>query len=117
MIGDPSQPGALNTLASTLASTVNGIVSQGVVSAGPPPVPAPSGLFTFDANSASSAAATLAVDPNMTASQLPAIDQNGVANGVPLALSALANSPEAALGSATLYRVLRKYSRAEWGPN
>ncbi|MGO4880397.1 MAG: flagellar hook-associated protein FlgK [Bryobacteraceae bacterium] len=101
LIGDPTQAGALNTLASTLASTVNGIVSQGVVSAGPPPVPAPSGLFTFDANSASSAAATLAVDPNMTASQLPAIDQNGVANGVPLALSALANSPEAALGSAT----------------
>jgi len=35
----------------------------------------------------------------MTASQLPAIDQNGVANGVPLAIGALANSAAAGLGS------------------
>jgi len=88
LIGDASQPGALNQIASSLAGTVNQIVVQGVVSAGPPPVPAPSGLFT-------------AVDPNMTASQLPAIDQNGVANGVPLALAALANSAPAELGSAS----------------
>ena len=35
----------------------------------------------------------------MTANQLPAIDQNGVPNGVPLALGALANSAAADLGS------------------
>ncbi len=99
LIGDASQPGALNTLATTVATTVNSIVSQGIVSQGPPVVKSPSGLFTYDAASASSAASTLAVDPNMTASQLPAIDQNGVPNGVPLALGALANSTEAALGS------------------
>ena len=99
LIGDASQPGALNTLATTVATTVNSIVSQGIVSQGPPVVKSPSGLFTYDAASASSAAATLAIDPNMTASQLPAIDQNGVPNGVPLALAALANSTEAALGS------------------
>jgi flagellar hook-associated protein 1 FlgK len=101
LIGDASQPGALNTLASTLANQVNTIVSAGLVSAGPPPVPAPTGLFTFNANSASAAAATLAVDPNMTASQLPPIDQNGVPNGVPLAIAALANSTADETGSLT----------------
>ena len=99
LIGDPSQPGALNTLASTFANAVNSIVSTGLVSQGPPPVPAPSGLFTFDAASAAAAASTLAVDPNMTASQLPAINAAGVANGVPLDIAALANSTQAALGS------------------
>ena len=99
LIGDASQPGALNTLASTLANAVNSIVTTGFVSQGPPPVQAPSGLFTFNAASASSAASTLAVDPNMTASQLPAIDAAGVANGVPLDIGDLANSTQAALGS------------------
>jgi len=101
LIGDPTQPGALNTLASTFANAINGIVSQGIVSQGPPLVEAPSGLFTYNTNSASAAASTLAVDPNMTASQLPAIDQNGVANGIPLDLSELASSAQAALGSAS----------------
>jgi flagellar hook-associated protein 1 FlgK len=41
----------------------------------------------------------MAANPNMTASQLPPVDQNGVANGVPLALGALANSTPASLGS------------------
>jgi len=93
LIGDSTQPGSLNLLASTLANSVNQIVSQGSVSAG---VPAPSGLFVYDQNSASAAAATLAVDPNMTAAQLPPIDRNGVPNGVPLALSNLANPQNAA---------------------
>jgi len=102
LIGDASQPGALNQLAASLAGTVNQIVSQGVVSAGPPPVPAPTGLFTaVDPTHPTQAASTMAVDPAMTASQLPAIDQNGVPNGVPLALGALANSAEADLGSAS----------------
>ena len=100
LIGDASQPGALNQLATSLAGTVNQIVGNGVVSAGPPPVPAPSGLFTpLDPAHPTAAASTLAVDPTMTASQLPAIDQNGVPNGVPLALGALANSAAVALGS------------------
>ncbi|HUE23634.1 MAG TPA: flagellar hook-associated protein FlgK [Bryobacteraceae bacterium] len=101
LIGDASQPGALNTLASTLAGDVNAIVTQGTVSAGPPPVPAPSGLFTVSASGASAAASTLAVNPNMTASQLPAIDQNGVPNGVPLAIAALANSTADETGGLT----------------
>jgi flagellar hook-associated protein 1 FlgK len=91
LIGDAAQPGALNQLATSLATTVNAIVSAGSVSAG---VPAASGLFVTDAAHPDSAAATLAVDSNMTAAGLPSIDQNNVPNGVPLALAALASSPE-----------------------
>jgi flagellar hook-associated protein 1 FlgK len=101
LIGDPSQPGALNTLASTLADAVNSIVSTGFVSLGPPPLPAPTGLFTYDPSSASSAASTLAVDPNMTAGQLPPIDAAGIANGVPLDLAALAESTSDEAGGLT----------------
>jgi flagellar hook-associated protein 1 FlgK len=98
LIGDASQPGALNQLASGLANNVNAIVSQGSVSPGV----ASSGLGLFttpDPNNPTAAAATMAVNPNMTASKLPPVDQNGVANGVPLALAALANSSPAELGT------------------
>jgi len=101
LIGDATQPGALNTLAASVATQVNAIVTEGSVSAGPPPVPPPSGLFAYDAGSASAAASTLTVNPLMTASQLPAIDQNGVPNGVPLAIQALANSTADETGSQT----------------
>jgi flagellar hook-associated protein 1 FlgK len=58
------------------------------------------GLFNWpDPANPTAAASTMAVNPNMTASQLPAIDQNGVANGVALAIGALANSAAAGLGS------------------
>jgi flagellar hook-associated protein 1 FlgK len=99
LIGDPSQPGALNSLASTLADAVNSIVNAGSTTAGG----APTGidLFTYNANSPSAAASTLAINPNMTAAQLGAVDANGVSNGVPLDIAALANSTPAALGSLT----------------
>ncbi|MGA2134220.1 MAG: flagellar hook-associated protein FlgK [Bryobacteraceae bacterium] len=96
LTGDASQPGSLNQLASTLATTVNQIVSQGSVSAG---VPAASGLFVTDTAHPDSAAATLAVDPAMTAAGLPAIDTNNVPNGVPLDLAALASAPQSGLGN------------------
>ena len=98
LIGDASQPGALNTLAAQIAGDVNGIVSQGSVSPGA----APTGLVLFtapDPAHPAQAASTMAANPNMTASQLPPVDQNGVANGVPLALGELANSTPASLGS------------------
>ncbi|HXM42066.1 MAG TPA: hypothetical protein VN924_12490, partial [Bryobacteraceae bacterium] len=63
LIGDATQPGALNTLAASVATQVNAIVTEGSVSAGPPPVPPPSGLFAYDAGSASAAASTLTVNP------------------------------------------------------
>jgi len=98
LIGDASQPGALNQLASSLAGAVNQIVSQGSVSAGA--AASGVGLFTVpDPAHPTAAASTLAVDPNMTGSLLPAIDQNGVPNGVPLALGSLANTAAADLGS------------------
>jgi flagellar hook-associated protein 1 FlgK len=43
----------------------------------------------------------MAVNPNMTAGLLPAIDANGVANGVPLAIGALANSTADEAGGLT----------------
>ena len=96
LTGDAAQPGALNQLATSLADTVNQIVSQGFVSSG---VPAASGLFWTDPAHPASAASTLAVDPAMSAGGLPAIDPNNVPNGVPLALAALANAPQGDLGN------------------
>jgi len=89
LTGDAGQAGALNELATTVADTVNQIVSQGFVTPGNQ---ATTGLFTVDPNHAAAAAATMAVDPGMTAAGLPPIDQNGVANGVPLAIAGLATS-------------------------
>jgi len=98
LIGDANQPGALNTLAAQISSDVNGIVAQGSVLPGA--LPTGLALFTLpDPAHPAEAASTMAVNPGMTASQLPPVDQNGVANGVPLALGALANSAPANLGS------------------
>ena len=93
LTGDASQVGSLNQMAQSFAERVNQIIGQGSVSPG---VPAPGGLFVTDPNHPASAAANLAVDPNMTASLLPAIDQNGASNGVPLALAALATAQQSA---------------------
>ncbi len=83
LTGDATQPGALNDMAAQFAARVNEIVSGGV--------PGAPGLFVTDPNNPYSAAAGLQVDPTVTAASLPAADQNGVPNGVPLALAALAN--------------------------
>jgi flagellar hook-associated protein 1 FlgK len=100
LIGDSSQPGALNTLASTLSSAVNAIVSQGSVSVGG--AAGGIGLFTTPNPALPTAAAsTMAVNPNMTASLLPPIDGNGVANGVALAIGALATSTADEIGGLT----------------
>lgn len=98
LIGDGSQPGALNLLATQIAGDVNAIVGQGSVSLGG----SASGLGLFatpDPGHPTAAAATMALNPAMTAAQLPAFDQNGTANGVPLAIGALATAASAALGS------------------
>lgn len=98
LIGDAGQTGALNQLAASLSTAVNQIVSQGSVTAGA----AAGGLNLFstpDPNHPTASASTMSVNPAMTSSQLPAFDQNGVANGVPLALGALANAAPTDLGS------------------
>jgi flagellar hook-associated protein 1 FlgK len=98
LIGNDSQTGALNQLAASLSTAVNQIVSQGSATAGA----GPSGINLFtpaDPANPTAAASTIAVNPDITASQLPAVDQNGISNGVPLALSALADAPAADLDS------------------
>jgi flagellar hook-associated protein 1 FlgK len=91
-IGDASQPGDLNVMAKQLADRVNQLLTSGNISDGPPAVPGIP-LFTYDAANATNTAASLSVDPTVTPDQLAAISPGPpeVSNGVPLALSALAN--------------------------
>ncbi len=97
LAGDAYQSGSLNTMAKQFADRVNQLLTSGNISDGPPPVPGVA-LFTYDAANATNAAASLAVDPTVTPSQLAAISTGPpeVSNGVPLALSALASPLQAA---------------------
>jgi flagellar hook-associated protein 1 FlgK len=90
--GDGYQAGSLNTMAKQFADRVNTLLTSGNISDGPPPVPGVA-LFTYDAANPTNAAASLAVDPTVTPDQLAAISVGPpeISNGVPLALSALAN--------------------------
>jgi len=89
--GDATQTGDLNRLAKQFADRVNDLLSSGNISDGPPPVPGVP-LFQYDASNPTATAATLAVDPTVTAGQLAAIDLGPpyVGNGVPLAIAQLA---------------------------
>ena len=88
VLGDGTQPGSLNSFAQSLADTVNGILISGTVStqtgaaAGLP-------LFTYDA---SGAAASIALNSNITPDGLAPVDANGNANGNALQLASLAGS-------------------------
>jgi flagellar hook-associated protein 1 FlgK len=80
ILGGNGQTGSLNTLAQGFASTVNTLLTAGVTSGGVAGVP----IFTYDAVNPANVAATLAVDPSVTPSQL-AVATTGVspvANGV-----------------------------------
>jgi flagellar hook-associated protein 1 FlgK len=91
-LGDAYQPGSLNQLARQIASRVNGLLTNGQISAGPPAVPGVP-LFTYDTTNDAGVAQTLAVDSTVTTASLAAIDPGppSVSNGVPLALAQLAN--------------------------
>jgi len=91
-LGSGGSAGEINTMAQQFADTVNQALTSGNVSDGPPPV-AGVPLFTYDTTNATNVAQTLAVDPTVTAGQLAAISAGPpeVSNGVPLALSGLAN--------------------------
>ena len=91
-IGDANQAGDLNVMAKQFADRVNQILTSGNISDGPPAVPGVA-LFTYDTTNATNTAASLAVDPTVTADQLATISPGPpeVSNGVPLALSALAS--------------------------
>ena len=90
LIGDQSQPGSLNQLAQSFADRVNGLLTSGIVSAGPPPVNGAS-LFTYDSSTPNNIAATLAINPAATAAGLAAASATS-SNGTANALAGLTNS-------------------------
>jgi flagellar hook-associated protein 1 FlgK len=98
ILGGNSQAGGLNTLAQGFASNVNNLLTSGVTSSGAAGVP----LFTFDATNPANVAATLAVDPSVTADQLglattgASASSNGIANQ--LAGLAASNNPASQIG-------------------
>ena len=93
VLGDSQQQGSLNQLAQGVADRVNGLLTSGQLSAGPPPVPGVA-LFSYSA-SLTQAAATLEVNPSITAAQLAA-GTAASANGVASQLAGLATSHNAA---------------------
>jgi flagellar hook-associated protein 1 len=94
VIGNPQQQGSLNQLAQGIADRVNGLLTGGQLSAGPPPVGGVA-LFTYSPVSGTVAAATLGVDPSVTTADLAAGTSTS-ANSVASALAGLANSHNAA---------------------
>jgi flagellar hook-associated protein 1 FlgK len=99
-LGDRTTPGSLNRLATAFAQRVNQILTTGQVSAGPPPVQgAPLFIYTSDTTSA----ATLSVNPSITAAQIATIDPGPPAttnpassNGVATELGNLTNPANSA---------------------
>jgi flagellar hook-associated protein 1 FlgK len=94
-LGDATQPGDLNRMAQQLADRVNSLLTAGQTSDGSAGVP----LFSYDTGNGKNVAASLNVDRTaITADQLAAIDPGppSVSNGVPLALSQLADPLDAA---------------------
>jgi flagellar hook-associated protein 1 FlgK len=91
-LGDGNQAGSLNTLAQSFADNVNGLLTSGNQSDGPPPVPGVP-LFTYDTTNSTNVANTLQVSSTITPDQLAAISPGPpeVANGVALALSQLSD--------------------------
>jgi flagellar hook-associated protein 1 FlgK len=92
--GDSQQAGVLNQLAKQVADRVNQILASGNDPSGNAGTP----LFTYDASSAANTARSLAINPNITANTLAALDPGPpqVANGIALSLSNLGNSTAAA---------------------
>ncbi|MCS6953094.1 MAG: flagellar hook-associated protein FlgK [Bryobacteraceae bacterium] len=92
LLGDPYQPGGLNVLAKAVADRVNGLLTSGWISDGPPPQPGVP-LFVYDLTNDTNVAATLDVDPAVTPQMLAAIDPGPpyTSNGIALKLSAIAS--------------------------
>lgn len=95
LAGGAHQNGDLNTLAKSLADAVNNQLAQGSTTSVPPFQPG-GALFTYDATSATNSAATLALNPSFTASQLAPVDTGPpvVSNGNALKLAALDSTPQ-----------------------
>jgi flagellar hook-associated protein 1 FlgK len=91
--GDSQQAGALNQIAKKVADRVNQLLASGKDPSGNAGLP----LFTYDASSAATTARSLAINPNITANTLAALDPGPpqVANGIALSLSNLGSSTAA----------------------
>jgi len=98
--GDATHLGSLNQLAEAFADSVNGILTAGQVTDGPP-VQNGGPLFSYDASNATNAAASLTLDPTATAAGLAAIAPanaavtpatSEVSNGTALTLAGLADA-------------------------
>jgi flagellar hook-associated protein 1 FlgK len=89
IIGDQSQQGSLNQLAQAVSDRVNQLLTSGQTADGSPGV----ALFSYHANSATSVASTLAVNANVTGSELAAANPGPppVANGIASELAGLAS--------------------------
>ena len=91
--GDSQQAGALNLIAKKVADRVNQLLASGKDPSGNAGAP----LFTYDASSAANTARSLAINPNITANTLAALDPGPpqVANGIALSLAGLGDSTAA----------------------
>jgi flagellar hook-associated protein 1 FlgK len=90
LTGSGSQQGSLNVLAQSFADSVNTLLTSGQTTAGNPGAP----LFTYDSsNGGVNVAATLSVDPSVTADQL-ALASGTQSNGVANSLSQLASTTD-----------------------
>jgi flagellar hook-associated protein 1 FlgK len=101
MLGDSQRAGTLNQFASALADTVNQVLESGAVSSDPG-ASAGTALFTYNSSTPTGAAATLAINPAITASQLAPVDSSGNANGNANRLAALENTSVTQLGGMSL---------------
>jgi flagellar hook-associated protein 1 len=92
MHGDGKQAGSLNQFAAALADNINSLLESAYVSAAPG---ARSGvaLFTYDDSYPTCSAATLRVNPDITADLLAPADASG-SNGAALKVASLQNSTE-----------------------
>jgi flagellar hook-associated protein 1 len=90
--GDAYHAGSINVLAKAVADRINGLLTAGQISDGPPAV-AGKPLFTYNVSNDATVARTLALDPGITASDLAAILPGPpyVANGTALQLAELAS--------------------------
>jgi flagellar hook-associated protein 1 FlgK len=93
LIGGGQQAGGLNTLAQSLADSVNNILEQGSTT-NTPPYQSGTPLFTYNANVPAGIAGSLSVTSGITGSQLAAADVGPpfVANGAALTLAGLDSS-------------------------
>lgn len=94
LIGGGQQVGGLNTLAKSLADTVNTLLGQGSTTI-TPPYQAGTPLFSYNGAPPSGIAQSLQVAAGFTASQLAAFDPGppAVSNGIALKLAALDANP------------------------